>query len=214
LLEVPRERVRVARPGLGPSFAQTGERADLGAPYVLGVGTLEPRKNQAYLLDVLAAAADQGSRYTLTVVGGGPDRSRLEALVRSRGLTGQVRLVGHQRDVRTLLRDHRLYCHTATIENLPIALLAAMAEGLPVLAAPVGGIGELVRPGVEGQVWHLDDAKAAARVLVETMSDPDRLAALGTRARDRVAREFTAGAVGPRLEAFLVESPAPASRAT
>jgi glycosyltransferase involved in cell wall biosynthesis len=176
------------------------------------VGTLEPRKNQAYLLEVLAAAAEQGHRYSLTVVGGGPDRGRLEDLVRSRGLTGQVRLVGQQHDVRAFLRDHRLYCHTATIENLPIALMEAMAEGLPVLAAPVGGIPELFRPGVEGQVWGLDDARAAAGVLVETMSDHARLAEMATRARQRVEREFTASAVAPRLEAFLVESSAPETR--
>jgi glycosyltransferase involved in cell wall biosynthesis len=198
-----------------PNFVEPSAAPESPAPTrdLVTVGTLEPRKNQAYLLEILAAAADQGPRYTLTVVGGGPDRGRLEDLVRSRGLTGQVRLVGQQHDVRTFLRDHRLYCHTATIENLPIALMEAMAEGLPVLAAPVGGVPELFRPGVEGQVWGLDDAQAAARVLIETMSDPDRLAEMATRARERVAREFTASVVGPRLESFLVETCAPKSLA-
>jgi hypothetical protein len=46
-------------------------------------------------------------------------------------------------------------------------------------------------------------------VLIETMSDPDRLAEMATRARERVAREFTASVVGPRLESFLVETSAP-----
>ena len=51
LLGVPRERVRVARPGLGPGFSADGRRADLGGPYILGVGTLEPRKNLARLVE-------------------------------------------------------------------------------------------------------------------------------------------------------------------
>jgi glycosyltransferase involved in cell wall biosynthesis len=175
------------------------------------VGTLEPRKNQAYLLEILAAAAEQGHRFSLTVVGGGPDRGRLEERVRSLGLADQVRLVGQQHDVRPFLRDHRLYCHTATIENLPIAPMEAMAEGLPVLAAPVGGIPELVTPGVEGQVWPLGDPRAAARVLIEMISDADELAAMATRARERVERELTADVVVPRLEAFLQHRHAPAS---
>ncbi|WP_151084268.1 glycosyltransferase [Nocardioides cynanchi] len=167
------------------------------------VGTLEPRKNQGYQLEILAAAAEQGHRFTLTVVGGGPDRGRLEGLVRSLGLDGQVRLVGQQHDVRAFLRDHRLYCHTATIENLPIAPMEAMAEGLPVLAAPVGGILELFTPGVEGEVWELGDPVAAARVLVRMLSDDAKLATMAQQARDRVDREFTAAAVVPRLEDFL-----------
>src|SRR5437773_1483196 len=52
LLGVPEERVVVAHPGIDPRFQPDGERADLGGPYVLAVGTLEPRKN----LPALAAA--------------------------------------------------------------------------------------------------------------------------------------------------------------
>jgi glycosyltransferase involved in cell wall biosynthesis len=89
--------------------------------------------------------------------------------------------------------------------------MEAMAEGLPVLAAPVGGIPELVTPGVEGQVWSLGDPRAAARVLIEMISDADELAAMATRARERVERELTADVVVPRLEAFLQHRHAPAS---
>jgi glycosyltransferase involved in cell wall biosynthesis len=121
-----------------------------------------------------------------------------------------VSLVGQQQDVRAYLRDHRVYCHTATIENLPIALMEAMAEGLPVLAAPVGGIPELFAPGVEGEVWGLQDARAAARILIDMVSDPARLAGMAARARDRVEQEFSAGVVGPRLESFLVQQAAAA----
>jgi glycosyltransferase involved in cell wall biosynthesis len=189
-----------------PNFVSPSTVLDRPAPTrdLVTVGTLEPRKNQAYLLEILAAAAELGHRYSLTVVGGGPDRGRLEELVRSYGLGGQVSLVGQQHDARAHLRDHRVYCHTAIIENLPIALMEAMAEGLPVLAAPVGGIPELFDPGVEGEVWGLQDAQAAARVLIDMTSDPVRLAGMAARARERVEQEFAAGVVGPRLAAFLV----------
>ncbi|QGN59153.1 glycosyltransferase [Nostocoides sp. HKS02] len=114
------------------------------------VGALEPRKNQGYLLEVLAAAAQRGHRYSLTVIGDGPDRGRLERQAARLGLTGQVSFAGYQADPRRLMAGHRLYCHTARMESFGIALVEAMSEGLPVLAAPVGGIPEVVRPGVEG----------------------------------------------------------------
>src|SRR5262249_41426723 len=54
LLGVPAERIRVARPGVARRFGPDGERADLGRPYVLAVGTLEPRKNLAAAVEAFA----------------------------------------------------------------------------------------------------------------------------------------------------------------
>jgi glycosyltransferase involved in cell wall biosynthesis len=171
---------------------------------LITVGTLEPRKNQGYLLQILAAAAAVGHRYTLTVVGDGPDRQRLERLAASLGVAGDVRFVGYHADPRTLMRRHRVYCHAARMENLPLALLEAMAEGLPVIAAGVGGIPTLMRPGREGEFWPLDDPSAAGRILTRLMGDDRRLAGMSSRSRARVEEAFTADAVIPRLETFLL----------
>lgn len=176
----------------------TGDTADL-----ITVGFLESRKNQAYLIDVLGAAARRGHRYSLSVVGSGPDRRALQARANELGIGEQVRFLGYQADPPSLLPGHRLYCHTATMENLPIAILEAMAAGLPVLAGAVGGIPEMVRPGIEGQFWPLDDADAAAAVLIEVLDHEDRRRAMGAAARKRAELEFSREVVGRRLVTFL-----------
>lgn len=170
---------------------------------LITVGALEPRKNQSYLLEILSAASRRGHRYTLSVVGDGPDLGKLKALARERGLTNQVQFLGHQADPRAFMRGHRLYCHASRMESFGIALVEAMSEGLPVLAAPVGGIPEVVRPGREGEFWPLDDAEAAADVLIDVLEDADRLAHLAISAHARARREYSTEVAGPRILSFL-----------
>ncbi len=67
-LGFPRERIVVAHPGIGAEFSADGEAADLGAPYLLTVATLEPRKNLGTLVDAFALLADD--ELSLAVVGG------------------------------------------------------------------------------------------------------------------------------------------------
>lgn len=170
---------------------------------LITVGTLEPRKNHGYLLQVLDAAARRGYRYTLTVVGDGPGQRALGALTHDLGLSDQVRFVGYQAEPRRFLRDHRLYCHTATMESFGIALVEAMGEGLPVIAGAVGGVPEVFRPGREGVFWPLDDPASAASVLIELMEDEPRRSRMAAAARTRALTEFSADVVGRRLLSFL-----------
>ncbi|NUR94041.1 MAG: glycosyltransferase family 4 protein [Kribbellaceae bacterium] len=183
---------------LASTASLTAEPADL-----VTVGFLESRKNHAYLIDILGAAARRGHRYTLDIIGSGPDRRALQARADGHGVGDQVRFLGYQADPPALLPGHRLYCHTAIIENLPIALLEAMAAGLPVLAGAVGGIPEMVRPGVEGQFWPLDDAETAAGVLIDTLQDEGRRTAMAAAAKLRAVTEFSREVVGRRLTDFL-----------
>jgi glycosyltransferase involved in cell wall biosynthesis len=167
------------------------------------IGALEPQKNHAYLLRVLATAAGLGHRWTLTVIGEGPERARLQELARRAGVADQVHFLGFQPEPRPLLAAHTLYCHTAVTESFGIAPLEAMAEGLPVLAGAVGALPELIRPGLDGAFWPLEDPHAAAQVLIAVLSDPERLAAMGTAAAARARTDYSAEALGARLLEFL-----------
>jgi glycosyltransferase involved in cell wall biosynthesis len=80
-----------------------------------------------------------------------------------------------------------------------------MNAGLPVAAAPVGGIPEIVRDGVEGFYWSLDDVDAGADRLVMVLENEDRRRAMAAAARERSGTTFTAEHVAPGLIEFLCD---------
>jgi glycosyltransferase involved in cell wall biosynthesis/O-antigen/teichoic acid export membrane protein len=167
------------------------------------VGGLEPRKNQRYLIEVVAAAAELGHRYSLAIIGAGPERRALEDLARRRGVDDLVRFLGYQDDPRRLMAGHRVYCHASRMESFGISLLEAMDAGLPIAAAPVGGVPEVMRDGVEGFFWPLDDPAAGAERLVSVLEDDRTRSAMAEAARERLLTTFATEQVSPRLVEFL-----------
>lgn len=165
---------------------------------LIAIGTLEMRKNQAFLLQVLARARARGYSYTLTLVGDGPDRARLEALSEQLGLQDQVSFAGFQQQAARLIPRHRMLVHAALMENMPIALIEALAMGRPILAPEVGGIGEIFRHGVEGYFWPLDDVDGAAGLLIAALSDAARYQQLAQAARARYLQKFDSARLAPR----------------
>jgi glycosyltransferase involved in cell wall biosynthesis len=170
-------------------------------------GSLEGVKNHSFLLHVLAEAKRAGRTLTLDVFGDGPLRHDLPSEARALGVDGQVRFRGFRTDVRNFLPGYRAYVHASYSESLPLAIIEAMAAGLPIVAGKIAGIAELVDEGVEGRFWNLDDPAAAARTLIGLLdSEPERLRA-GAAARARFSRDFDVEVVAPRLLSFLTETP-------
>lgn len=183
-----------------PGVPQAGDHdADL-----VSIGPLEPRKNQGYLIQVLHEANKLGHRYSLALIGPGPDLQRLQRLARDLGVLAQVRFLGFRRDARRLLPRYRAYVHSARIENYPLVLVEAAAYGLPVLAAPVGGVPEVFEDGEQGFYWPLDDPQEGARKLVALLESDATYLRLARAARARFEAQNTAEVVAPRLRDFLL----------
>ena len=172
---------------------------------LIAIGTLEPRKNQGYALDVVAAAERQGLKLRLSLVGDGPDRNALEARAKQLGVADRVRFLGFQADAAALIPRHRACLHLARIENLSLVLIESLAHGVPVFAANVGGNPEVLEDGQSGAFLPLDSADAAAEVLVRWFSDPSMLRAAGVKAHTRFLERFEGNAVAQRLHSFLQE---------
>lgn len=170
---------------------------------LITIGTLEARKNQGYALEIARAAARLGCRLRLTVVGDGPDRQRLESKTAEYGLATQVRFTGFVPQAAALMPQHHACLHVAQMENLPLTLVEALAHGLPVFAPAVGGVPEVFDDGVEGRLIPLDDAKGAARLIVEWLEDKERMRLAGEAARRRFVDRFEADRVAGRLADFL-----------
>jgi glycosyltransferase involved in cell wall biosynthesis len=158
---------------------------------LIAIGTLEPRKNQAFLLRVLAECRRLGRTYSLTVVGSGPDLHELEMLTRSLCLESQVRFLGFQARAAELIPRHRVLVHAAKSENCPLIIAEALACGRPVMAPPVGGIPEMFRDRIEGRYWNLEEPASAAESLVALMDNPEMYASLALAARRRYVEAFS-----------------------
>jgi glycosyltransferase involved in cell wall biosynthesis len=168
-------------------------------------GTLEPRKNHRFVLEMMAAANRAGRRLTLDIFGDGPLRTDLERMTHALGLDDQVRFRGDRADVRDFLPRYRAYVHASQSESSSLAIIEAMAAALPIVAGNIGPIAELCTDGAEGRFWPLDDPARAAATVIELLgNEPERLKA-ASAASQRFHLEFSADVVAPRLRSFLLE---------
>ena len=180
------------------------------------VGNLDLVKNHRFLLEVLAQAKRAGRALSLDVFGDGPCRRDLLQQAGTLGLDDQVRFLGFRPDVRDFLPCYRAYVHASYSESLPLAIIEAMAAGLPIVAGNTGGICEICDDGVEARFWCLDNPAQAAATLTELLDcEPARLKA-ASAAGERFRRDFDADIVGPRLWSFLqgISSPPPGKTLT
>lgn len=186
---------------VAPLEAETGQEPDRD---LVSTGSLEPVKNHRFLLEVLAAANRAGQMLTLDIFGEGPLRKDLLRQVRSLRLDEQVRFRGFQPDVRRQLPHYRAYVHSSTSESSSLAIIEAMAAGLPVVVGDVGPMSELCEAGVEARFWTLDDPVQAAETLVALLASEADRARAAAAALARFRRDHNAEVNGPRLHDFLL----------
>ena len=137
--------------------------SDGGGPLVICVAHLVARKNVVSAVEALALM----ERGQLVLVGDGPERGYLERRSSELGVRDRVRFLGAVRpeEVPALLAASDAFVLPSLYEGRPIALLEAMAAGLPVVASPVGGIPEIVDEGTNGLLVDARDAAGLARAL-------------------------------------------------
>ena len=177
---------------------------------IVTTGNLDIVKNHRFLLAVLAEAKRAGRTLTLDVFGEGPCRKDLLRQTYALGLDQQVRFQGFRPEVRDFLPGYRAYVHASYSESSSLAIMEAMAAGLPIVAGNIGPIAELCDDGVEGRFWPLDDPVHAAAILIGLLeSEPERLKAAAA-ASERFGRDFDANVIGPRLLSFLQGTMPPA----
>jgi len=173
------------------------------APRAVAVGRLAPEKGHATLVAAWPRVLAAHPRARLTLIGEGPERPALEALVDRLGLRAAVELPGPMTDPGAALRAADLFVLPSREEGMSIALLEAMALGLPLVASAIPGNRRLVHDFKDGRLAPPDDPDALARVVLEQWADVDRAVHMGRAARRRVVDEFSIAAVARRhLELF------------
>lgn len=132
-------------------------------PTVAVVANLKSYKRQELFLQAFKLVTRELPDAQALLIGEGPDRPKLTALVSRLAIERNVSFVGQVVDTRPYVAKSHVVCLTSRHEGFPNALLEGMAMGRPVVATRVGGIPELVREGVDGLLASADpDALAGA----------------------------------------------------
>jgi len=153
------------------------------------IGRLDTQKGFATLIEAMSRL--KGSPLRCAILGEGPERARLEALVRKHRLEDSLWLPGEKKEVPSWLSAFDLYCLPSLWEGLPNSLLEAMAVGLPVIASAVDGVPEAILDGQDGVLVPPGKPAALAEALRQLVDDPARRAALGKAAQATVSERFT-----------------------
>jgi glycosyltransferase involved in cell wall biosynthesis len=173
---------------------------------LVSVGRLDEPKNHRFILDVLAEARKAGRLLTLDIYGDGLLRGTLKRQAEMLGVAGQVALHGFRSDVRTFLPSYRVYVHASYLETSSLAIIEAMAAGLPIVAGGIDPITELCGDGVEVRFWPLDDPAEAAASLLELLDSEAALESASKAALKRFEQDFDVNVVGARMRSFLLHA--------
>lgn len=167
-----------------------------GSLLIGAVGRLDAVKDHAGLIGAFRMLCDNhhenASDLRLVIVGEGGQRRMLERRIARLGLEGQVFLLGNRADVASLMPELDVFVLSSVAEGIPLTVLEAMASGLPVVATDVGGVGEVVVPGVTGALVPPSNAPALAGALGRYVESGDLRAQHGRAGRERVQARFDA----------------------
>jgi glycosyltransferase involved in cell wall biosynthesis len=159
-------------------------------PTAISVARLSATKDFPTLLRAIPLVLPQVPDFRLRIVGDGPERSKLEALIDELNLRPQVELLGERNDVPALLADSGFFVSSSLSEGISLTLLEAMAIGLPIVTTAVGGNPEVVLDRQTGHLVPAADPAALAQAIVDLCSERDLWSAMGVLGRQRVEQNF------------------------
>jgi glycosyltransferase involved in cell wall biosynthesis len=154
---------------------------------VVAVGNLYPVKDHGTLLHALSRLPAT----RVAIAGRGDEEERLRGLAVNLGLGDRMHLLGLRDDVETVLAAADVFVQPSLSEGLPLAVLEAMGNGLPVVATRVGGVPEALVDGKTGFLVPPGDPEALAAALKRVLDSADRGACMGSAARERAEAEFS-----------------------
>jgi glycosyltransferase involved in cell wall biosynthesis len=212
-LGAPPERTRVLPMGVDLARVRALSATEVGRPgHLVFVGRLVEKKGLDVLLTALRVVSERDPEldWSLSVIGDGPLRDELAA--QAAGLPKPVRFHGQcpAAEVARLLGTGAIYAlpsrpaRSGDQDGLPVALLEAMAVGLPVVASRIPGVAEAVRDGQDGLLVEPGDADALADALTTLLTDEAarRRLAAGARARSET---YSVETIGARYVELLAE---------
>ncbi|MGH7354695.1 MAG: glycosyltransferase [Candidatus Rokuibacteriota bacterium] len=175
---------------------------DTAAPVVGCAARFDPVKRLDLLVRACAALPDPAAR--LVLIGRGPEDRRLRALATNLGVASRIVFAGEIPDAARLFLAFDVYAAPSAKEGMPVAVLEAMALGLPVVASDIPAHREVLGPQSGGLV--AESVEALAVTLGRLLADPDGRGLLGSMNRTRARSEFSLHAMLDSVAAVYREA--------
>ena len=206
--KIPEKKIEVIHNGVDvekfrplPEFREE-VRQELGIPseaFVVGsVCRVEPVKNVAMMVEAVHLLRERIPELHLVVLGKfehpeepGSYTNQIKQMMEKYGLTERIHFLPPRLDVRPALNAMDIYLNTSLSEGLSIAIVEAMASGLPVIATDVGGNPEVVENGVNGFLVPSRNAQALAERIKYLHTYPEMLNILAKNSRERAVQHFS-----------------------
>lgn len=157
---------------------------------VTTVGRLTAIKNHELLLDAAREIAAASPRAMFLIAGDGELRAPLEARAHALGIGDRVRWLGWRRDLTTIYGATDVFALTSRNEGTPVALIEAMAAGVPGVSTDVGGVADVIRDERTGILVPPDARPALAAAVMRLLADDRTRSDMGLRARAAVVTRY------------------------
>lgn len=195
-----RQKTHVIHCGITPAnYVPRSQSMPKSARFeIITIGSLQPYKGHPYLIQACALLRDQGVSFRCRIIGNGEDRAALEQMIADLKVKEYVELLGPQPEdaIMRLLPTADCYVQPSIIteagkmEGIPVALMEALACGLPAVATQLSGVPELVRHNETGYLVPPADAQALATALAQVAADLESARERGALGRKLVLDEF------------------------
>lgn len=196
---IPASRIQVVPSAMALRRGEPGRRGK--RLRIVTAANLEPWKGVDVLLKACARLAEP---YDLHILGDGTSRATLEGTARRLHVPAVFH--GHVDDVFSHLEQADVFVLPSRAENLPVAILEAMAMAVPIIATCVGGVAELVDDGETGLVVPPDDPAAIATALGVVAADENRRRRMGAAGAKKISDRFSPDIVADRLVQIYEEA--------
>ena len=153
---------------------------------LISVGELRKLKNHRTIIEAMAKIENKNLHYI--IAGCGTFGSELSELAERHGIKDRVHLPGFRNDVFDLLKSSDIFCFPSTREGMPLALMEAMAAGLPAVASNVRGNRDLIAPGKGGFLYSANDSDGFAEGIKKLIDDPSLRRKMGSYNKERIKK--------------------------
>ena len=209
----PREKIAVSRMGVDMTrFSPRPVKAPATPLEIISVARLTEKKGLHVAIEACRQLKEQGVAFRYRILGIGPWERRLRTLIEQYQLEDVVEMPGFKpsHEVKAMLDDADVFLLPSVtgadgdMEGIPVALMEAMAVGIPVVSTLHSGIPELVEADKSGWLVPENDARALAqRLAAFSQLDTDELAPVIKRAREKIEHDFNQQVINRELASLL-----------